>query len=77
MTMRGRSMVGIPSLLEDVHFSLEAVTKVLEDTLTSESKECIGVKLEVVQDLDITDRHKVIEVTTFQPKQSHVPTFGK
>ena len=70
MTMRGRSMVGIPSRLEDIHFNLETITKVLEDTLVSESKEYKGVKVEVVQDLDITERHKVIEITTFQPKQN-------
>ena len=32
-------MVGKLSLLDDAHFSLEAITKVIEDTLASESKE--------------------------------------
>ena len=46
MKMRGRSMVGKLSLLDDVHFSLETITKIIEDTLSSESKEYLGIKLE-------------------------------
>ena len=64
MTMLGRSMVGIPSRLEDSHFNLETITKVLEDTFVSESKEYLGIKVEILQDLDFTERHKVIEITT-------------
>ena len=63
-------MVGKLSLLDDVHFSLETITKVIEDTLASESKEYQGIKLEVVEDLDITERHKVIEISNVIPKQN-------
>ena len=62
-------MVGKLSLLDDVHFSLESITKVIEDTLVSESKEYQGIKLEVVEDLDITERHKVISISNILPKQ--------
>ena len=64
MTMLGRSMVGLPSRLEDSQFNLETITKVLEDTFVSESKEYSGIKVEILQDLDFTERHKVIEITT-------------
>ena len=57
-------MVGLPSRLEDSHFNLETITKVLEDTFVSESKEYSGIKVEILQDLDFTERHKVIEITT-------------
>ena len=70
MTMLGRSMVGIPSRLEDSHFSLETISKIIEDTFVSELKEYLGIKVEVLQDLDFTERHKVIEITTYQPNQN-------
>ena len=63
-------MVGKLSLLDDAHFSLETITKVIEDTLASESKEYQGIKLEVVEDLDITEIHKVIEISNVIPKQN-------
>ena len=63
-------MVGKLSLLDDAHFSLETITKVIEDTLASESKEYQGIKLEVVEDLDITERHKVIEISNVIQKQN-------
>ena len=68
MKMRGRSMVGKLSLLDDVHFNLETITKVIEDTLASESKEYQGIKLETVEDLDITERHKVVEISNVTPR---------
>ena len=71
-------MVGKLSLLDDVHFSLETITKVIEDTLASESKEYLGIKLEVVEDVDISERHKVIEISNALAKQKNQPaTFGR
>ena len=64
-------MVGKLSLLDDVHFSLETITKVIEDTLASESKEYLGIKLEVVEDVDISERHKVIEISNVLAKQKN------
>ena len=63
ITMRGKSKVGIPSVLEDSYFSLENLTRKLEDILQSETKEYLGIRFEAIQDLDSSERHKVIEIT--------------
>ena len=44
--MRGKSKVGMSSVLEDSHFTLEILTKKLEDILISETKEYLGIKFE-------------------------------
>ena len=66
LTLHGRNFVflsgGKQSMLEDPYFSLEYVVKQLEETLASENKEYLGIKMEVVHEL--TDRHKVIELTS-------------
>ena len=68
ITMRGRSMIGIPSMLEDSSFSLETLTKMIEDVMASETKEYMGIKLEALKELDNSERHKVIEMTNCQLK---------
>jgi hypothetical protein len=55
-------------MLEDSSFSLETLTKMIEDLMASETKEYMGIKLEALKELDNSERHKVIEMTNCQPK---------
>ena len=63
--LHGRNFVFLSgvkqSMLEDPYFSLEYVVSKLEDIFASENKEYIGIKMDIVHEL--TDRHKVIELT--------------
>ena len=52
-------------MLEDPYFTLEHVVKILEETMASENKEYLGIKWEIINEL--TDRHKVIELTSTLP----------
>ena len=70
-TLHGRSVfsrgAGKQSMLEDPYFTLEHVVKTLEETMASENKEYLGMKWEIINEL--TDRHKVIELTSILPAQ--------
>ena len=55
-------------MLEDSQFSLETLTKMIEDVMASESKEYLGIKLEALKELDNSERHKVIEMTNCQQR---------
>ena len=65
LTLHGRNFVFLPGgtqgMLEDPYFSLEYVVKQIEETLASENKEYLGIKMEVIHEL--TNHHKVIELT--------------